>query len=152
MRLPNHLLFADVVALLSEGYTVTLRTKGSSMFPFIVGGRDSVALRKRKHVCKGDIVLARIPEKTYVLHRVCRVEGDVFVLMGDGNVCVTETCRKEDILGTVLTITRNGRLMDCSSPAEALKVRFWRLALPVRRYLLPACRWWIKVMGKKKGL
>ena len=73
MRLPNHLLFADVVALLSEGYTVTLRAKGSSMFPFIVGGRDSVALRKRKHVCKGDIVLARIPEKTYVLHRVCRV-------------------------------------------------------------------------------
>lgn len=149
MLLPNHLLFADVKALLSEGYTVTLRAKGTSMFPFIVGGRDSVTLQKRKHVCKGDIVLVLIPEKTYVLHRVYRVEGDIFVLMGDGNVYVTETCRKEDILGTVLTIIRNGRLVDCSSPAESLKARFWRLSLPVRRYLLPICRWWIKTMEKK---
>ena len=46
MIIPNNILFDDVVSMLSKGHTVTLRAKGNSMFPFIVGGRDCVVLQK----------------------------------------------------------------------------------------------------------
>jgi hypothetical protein len=41
MIIPNNVLFDDVVSMLSKGHTVTLRAKGNSMFPFIIGGRDA---------------------------------------------------------------------------------------------------------------
>lgn len=102
MTLPNDMLLADVVSLLSSGHTVTLRAKGDSMFPFIVGGRDCVVLQRSRSVRVDDIVLARLPGRGYVLHRVYGTAADTFVLMGDGNVCGTELCRAEDVCGTVL--------------------------------------------------
>lgn len=37
VTLPNDMLLADVVSLLSSGHTVTLRAKGDSMFPLARG-------------------------------------------------------------------------------------------------------------------
>lgn len=65
MIIPNNVLFDDVVSMLSKGHTVTLRAKGNSMFPFIIGGRDCVVLQKAVayrrgiscwHVWKGNIM------------------------------------------------------------------------------------------------
>lgn len=150
ISLPNKILFSEVSSLLFDGHMVTLRTKGDSMFPFIAGGRDSVVLQRQKQVRPGDIVLACIPKKGYVLHRVYQIRGGIFVLMGDGNTFVTEQCRMEDIQGTVFKIVRNGRFIDCNSPVECWRVRLWRLLLPVRCYLLPICRWWTKLQEKTK--
>ena len=142
MTLPNDMLLADVVSLLSSGHTVTLRAKGDSMFPFIVGGRDCVVLQRSRSVRVDDIVLARLPGRRYVLHRVYGTAGDTFVLMGDGNVCGTELCRAEDVCGTVLKIIRDGRYVVCRSPQEMRRVRLWKGLLPVRRYILALCRRW----------
>lgn len=151
LRLENNAFFTEVARILAEGHTVSLPTKGHSMFPFITGGRDSVVLRKQKQVGKGDIVLARIPNGTHMLHRIRRIEGDTLVLMGDGNVCATEKCRREDVLGTVQKIMRNGRAVCCDSPDERRKVRLWQLLLPLRRYLLAVCRRWVKWRGTVCG-
>ena len=63
MELANEILFPEVAALLEEGHTVTLKAKGTSMMPFIVGGRDSVVLQKADRVAVGDIVLARLDDR-----------------------------------------------------------------------------------------
>lgn len=138
----NDILFADVISLLSAGHTVTLRAKGDSMFPFIVGDRDCVVLQKIGSVQERDIVLARLNGKGYVLHRVYRIAGDDIILMGDGNVCAKERCRAEDICGTVLEIIRGGQHITCRSLKERWKVRFWKVLLPVRRYILGIHRRW----------
>lgn len=140
--IPNDILLADVVSMLSAGHTVTLRAKGDSMFPFIVGDRDCVVLQKSGNVQEGDIVLARLYGKGYVLHRVYRMSGDDIILMGDGNVCAKERCRAEDICGTALKIIRGGRHITCCSPKERWKVRFWKMLLPVRRPILGIYRHW----------
>jgi Peptidase S24-like. len=145
--LPNGLLLSDVAAMLSEGRSVLLRAKGNSMYPFIVGGRDKVVLQKEKQIRVGDIVLAYLGEKGYVLHRIYRIEDKRIVLMGDGNVSVTETCLQENICGKVLKIVRNGRYVDCDSPGECRKVRVWSALRPFRRYILAACRYWRKKTG-----
>lgn len=124
--LPNEILLEEVGALLAEGREVTFTPKGTSMLPFIRGGRDSVTLKKLDSVAVGDIVLVRLGEGHYVLHRVIKREGDALEIMGDGNLAGTERCTVGDVMGTAVLVA--GR--------RPTRGRIWRLLKPLRRYLL----------------
>ncbi len=128
--LPNDILLAEVGTLLGEGRDVSLTPLGRSMLPFIVGGKDTVTLRKMATIQVGDIVLAHLADTRYVLHRVISTDDDIITLMGDGNLVGTERCHKSDILGTVVTI--NGK-----KPTKGI---IWGKLKPIRRYLLALYR------------
>ena len=140
LLLNNDLFFIEVTRMLSQGRSVTLRAKGKSMYPFISGGRDTVELRKTDTLSVGDIVLAHIPEKGYVLHRIYRMQGEQLTLMGDGNLHAREQCEKTEVSGKVIRILRNGRYVECDTFRERFKADCWRRLLPVRRFLLFVCR------------
>ena len=124
--LPNEVLLGEISSLLAEGREVSFTPKGTSMLPFIRGGRDSVTLKKLAEVKVGDIVLVRLPDSRYVLHRVWGLDGDSLELMGDGNLIGKEKCRLADVMGTTVSI--NGR--------KPTRGRLWRTLKPFRRYLL----------------
>lgn len=130
VEIPNEVLIPEIGKLLGEGREVELRPKGNSMLPFIRQGKDSVVLKKKASIAEGDIVLADLGSR-FVLHRVIKEEGECLTLMGDGNVKGVEKCRKKDVLGTVVTILRNGKKEVVPS-----KGKVWRMLLPIRRYLL----------------
>lgn len=129
----NEVLLEEAAALMLEGREVTLTPLGSSMLPFIRGGKDAVRLRKNPTVAVGDIILVRLPGR-YVLHRLIRKDGDRLTLMGDGNIAGTETCTTADVLGTVTAILRGGKEI---IPGDG---RLWRRLLPIRRYILAIYR------------
>ena len=60
---PNAILLGEVERLVSEGNSVTLMPKGSSMLPFIRGGKDSVVLVAPGELHPGLIALAEVGEK-----------------------------------------------------------------------------------------
>lgn len=139
LLLPNNLLLRELEEMLADERTVMLKTKGDSMLPFIVGGRDSVLIRRPsgiKSLQTGRIVLAHLPDSRYVLHRIVRIHGAEIVLMGDGNLKETESCRFPDITGVVTRIIRNGRYVDCDAGGERCKAKIWGRLLLIRRYLL----------------
>lgn len=132
--LPNDVLLSGAEVFLNEGRDVVLKTKGNSMLPFIRGDRDSVRLRKSDCLEVGDIVLVRLPGR-YVMHRIISSAGDNFVMMGDGNLVGTESFKRKDVIGKVVTIIKeNGK--------EVIpgKGQFWKRLRPVRRYLLAIYR------------
>ena len=129
----NEVLLEEAATLMKEGREVTLTPLGSSMLPFIRGGKDAVRLRKMPSASVGDIILVRLPGR-YVLHRLIQVDGNNLTLMGDGNICGTESCTMEDVLGTVVAIERNGKEI---KPGQG---RFWRFLRPLRRYILAIYR------------
>ncbi len=131
--LPNEVLLEEAGKLLDEGREVVFTPLGSSMLPFIRGGKDSVRLRKMPEVAVGDIVLVRLPGR-YVLHRVVALEGDDVTLMGDGNLVGTEHCSPADVMGTVTAIVKGEKEI---TPGKG---RFWRFLKPVRRYILAIYR------------
>ena len=131
--LPNKVLLEEAAQLLDEGREVTFTPLGSSMLPFIRGGKDSVTLRKKDSAEVGDIVLVRLPGR-YVLHRIIALDGDKVTLMGDGNLAGTESCTRADIMGTVTAIQRGKRNV---IPGKG---RFWRVLKPFRRYILGVYR------------
>lgn len=128
---PNEILLDAVSKLLSDGRSVIIRTKGSSMLPFVRGGRDSVRLSRHPDISVGDIVLAHLGNDKYVLHRVFSIDGDKVTLMGDGNLKGTELCRISDVCGTVDGIIRPGGKEKV--PGDGA---LWRKLLPFRRYLV----------------
>lgn len=145
ITIPNELIMCDIERLLREGHTVTLRTRGRSMYPFIVGIRDSVVLKHTSSPQVGDIALAHLPNNRYVLHRIIKSEktpdGNISVtLMGDGNIRGTEHCLIQDICGTAVTVIRNNRSYNPNSRTWIILASVWKHLLPVRRWLLAVYR------------
>lgn len=141
MLVPNAILLSEVSSLLAEGKEVELKTKGYSMLPFIVGDRDSVRLRQET-VSEGDVVLAEIAPRHYVLHRIVSMNEGAVTLKGDGNLVGTEHCRPEDIKGKAVAVIRpKGRPRDLAgSGAKARAARWNALPYIVRRYTLAIIR------------
>lgn len=144
INVQNDLLIPEIVRLIKDGTAVTFTPKGSSMLPFIRGGKDSVELKSAEGAKVGDIVLARVGQSAYVIHRIIRIEGDEVTLMGDGNIAGKEYCRREDIMALATKIIRNGKETDCRSFGHRSAATTWKLFLPARRYLLAIYRRIIK--------
>lgn len=136
LSVANESLLPEVEKLLAEGIRVTLKVKGNSMLPFIRGGRDSVTLEAPAGISRGDIVLARMGQGRYVLHRVIKIKNNIVVLMGDGNCRGTEQCLRSDICGRVITIVKPHKYISTDSSCMHMAGTVWRLLLPVRRWLL----------------
>lgn len=149
LRLPNAELIPEIVRLMDEGHTVTLRLKGFSMRPFLEDNRDKALLRKATHPRVGDPVLAEVAPRHYVLHRIVAIDGDRVTLRGDGNLGV-ERCALADVRGAVVGFYRKGRTT--LDRTDGLKWRayswLWTRLLPLRRYLLGFYRRvWIPLLG-----
>ncbi len=134
LLLPNDILLSQVEEFLREGREVILRARGNSMLPFIRDGRDSVVLHSCDDPQVGDIVLVKLPGR-YVMHRIIRHDGEIYTMMGDGNIRGTESFTREDVLGKVTGIIRGeGREI------KPGKGRLWHFLLPVRRWILAIYR------------
>lgn len=143
----NMVLLPEIVKMMNEGHTVTLRLRGFSMRPFLEDNRDKALLKKANRVHVGDAVLAEIGPKHYVLHRIIKIEGENITLRGDGNLAV-EHCKTNDVKGLALGFYRKGhKYLD---KTDGIKWRFysfiWMSLYPIRRYLLAAYRHiWLKI-------
>ena len=140
LSVANESLLPEVEKLLAEGIRVTLKVKGNSMLPFIRGGRDSVTLEAPAGISRGDIVLARMGQGRYVLHRVIKIKDNIVVLMGDGNCRGTEQCMRHDIYGRVINIITPDRCTTTDTLSMHMAGTAWRLLRPVRRWLLALYR------------
>ena len=130
-------IIGDAVRLVQEGMAVTMLVKGRSMLPFILGGQESAVLTQPGEIKTGDVVLARIDGRRYVLHRVMDVSADRVVLMGDGNIRGQEVCRLEDVLARADEVVgADGKHRRLDTPRQKRRARIWRRLLPVRRWLL----------------
>ncbi|MDE6511163.1 MAG: S24/S26 family peptidase [Muribaculaceae bacterium] len=132
----NDVLLSEICHHLSQGKKVKLRAKGSSMWPFIHGNEDTLLLTPVSTLSKGDIVLAHIDGKRYVIHRIIGIIGDKITLMGDGNLYETEECSRSDIYGKIESVIRDGKVNDLGSPKARLSAIIWRSLLPLRRLKL----------------
>ena len=107
MEKSNDILIPEFERLIKLGHMVEFVPKGVSMRPFIEGGRDKVILGPCREVKVGIVVLAKVNE-TYVLHRVCHIQGKKIILRGDGNLEGYEVCKESDIIGRVVQVRKKG--------------------------------------------
>ncbi len=154
IQFENAQFLPEVVKMLNEGHTVTLRLKGFSMRPFLEDGRDKALLTRVTTPRVGDPVLAEITPGHFVLHRIISIEGQNVVLRGDGNLGV-EHCQIENVVGAVVGFYRKGRqTLDRTDGRKWRIYSFvWTRLFPVRRYLLAFYRRiWLKIFRRNKNI
>lgn len=127
----------EAVALMNDGYSVTLPVSGRSMLPFIIGGKESVILAPPATLKRGIVALAWVENRRYVLHRIERIEGESVTLMGDGNLAGREHCYLSDIraIATHVVDFKHKPHYLYTSWRKTASALWWKL-LPIRRYLL----------------
>lgn len=106
------LVMEPLLGLLDETPAVPLVISGGSMVPFLIPGRDTVYLsRITAPVSRGDMVLYRRADGSYVLHRVLRAEGDSFMMLGDAQTAPEAGIGRKQLLAIVTAVRRKGKLL-----------------------------------------
>ena len=147
--IPKAILLPEIVKLMDEGHTVTIRLRGFSMRPFLEDNRDKALLTKAINPKVGDPVLAETQPGVYVLHRIVSIDGAHVVLRGDGNL-LCEHCQISDVKGAVVGFYRKGRTTLDRTDGRKWRVYsyLWTRLYPIRRWLLAFYRRiWIPLFG-----
>ena len=130
-------VIGEVIRLLDTNPSVVLPVEGISMLPFIIGGREKVELVKTDSIRLGDIVLAWVDGRRYVIHRVIGIDGDDIVLMGDGNLWGKEHCKRCNVAARAdYVIGKNGRRRYLYTHSQRLGSQLWLKLRPLRRIIL----------------
>ena len=132
------IMMEEIRLLISEGKTVSLTVKGNSMNPFFVHLRDQITLGpwKKEDIKKGTVALVKDIKGNYIIHRIVKVEGDKVILIGDGNIGMSETASFENIIGIMYSITRKGRTHQSKGLVWKIYSSLWMALMPVRRWPL----------------
>lgn len=139
IKVENHLFFTQISRMFREEgrKSVTFTVYGVSMHPFLGSGRDKVILVPPQAPQTGQVVLAEISPKVYALHRIIKIEGEKITMQGDGNpLHLTEEFTADKIVGTASGFIRKGKLVSTDSHLWRCYSATWKLAKPMRRYLL----------------
>ena len=139
IKISNHLFMHEISRMFKEKgkQSVTFVVRGYSMRPFVEHERDKVVLTPPRTPKIGDVVLAEVAEKTYALHRVIKIEGDIYTMQGDGNPTgMIETFTEEKIVGVAEAFIRKGKLIPLTSRKWRVYSALWRWLKPLRRILL----------------
>lgn len=131
--LPPEVLMDQLLGLLEDAEFVPLVISGSSMTPFLVHGRDTVYLSKVQGLLKkGDMILYRRDNGAYILHRICRVDGETYTLVGDAQTRLEKGVRQDQVLATVSAVCRKGKILRSGCFWWDFFERVWIRMIPLR--------------------
>ncbi len=112
------------------------------MNPFLVDRRDKVIIAPLTEKPRtGTLLLAyEADRQRYVLHRLVKIQGDQYELMGDGNYKMTEIIEEPHLIGVVTAVIRKNKTYSTDSFSWKLYSSVWTGLLPFRRLLLGVWR------------
>lgn len=141
-------LFGAVAEQLAQGRQASFTVTGMSMWPFLRHGSDQAILAavEPDDIRKGDILLLRIKQNRYLLHRVTKRTAEGIETTGDGNCFRDGFFPYSCAVGRAVTLVRPDRKIDCGAWKWKLAFRCWMLLFPARKPLMSL---WRKIRGYK---
>ena len=107
--------------------SLTYKNTGTSMLPLLKQGRDAFIVRAvgEYETCKKwDVVLYKRPPESYVLHRVVRVLGNSYDILGDNCIGIERNIPKDAVIGVMTGFIRNGKqLLLCQHAGTISRLR-----------------------------
>lgn len=120
----------------AKGGTFSFYPRGTSMQPFLVQGRDKVILSPApEQIKKYRIVLYQRDNGAYVMHRIVKTAGAVYTMRGDNQYYMETGIRREQILGFVTAVERDGKIRNVETFRELFPVILWVETTRIRRKL-----------------
>lgn len=130
-------IFPFVEEIVERGQNAKILVTGSSMWPFLRDGIDSVEFIKRDFasLVRGDIVLIRRVSGLYVMHRVYKKNREHFFMVGDAQQWLEGPLEPSQIVAVVSAIWRKNKRISCSNFLWRFLSASWLLLRPFR-YLI----------------
>ncbi|MDY2814557.1 MAG: S24/S26 family peptidase [Dorea sp.] len=137
-------LFSAISDQLAENRQAVFTVTGMSMWPLLCHGRDQVIVERieRDKLKLGDIILFRITDEKYILHRITYMSDSFFQTTGDGNLFRDMQMPYECIVAKVQKIVRNGKVVECDERKWRILSRIWMKLFPIRKWIF---RVWFSV-------
>ncbi|RIA75633.1 signal peptidase I [Anaeroplasma bactoclasticum] len=101
-------IYPFILEAFSKDLTFTFPIHGTSMLPMLKTG-DLVTIKKVESLQKGDIVLFRRFDESFVLHRIIRVNNDSYDIVGDHQGIVEKNVLFGQMIGVVISYNKNGK-------------------------------------------
>lgn len=138
--------------LARSGY-ITYTNVGVSMLPLLRENRDIMRI-ERKAWQRYDAVLFRRPgvagRGRYIVHRILRVNPDGSCWIVGDNMTEGETVQREDILGVLTGVYRDGRMVELNNMGYRLYVALWCRPWPLRFAVLGVTHFCRRVLSRLK--
>lgn len=127
-------LYPLIRDILADGGSFTLTVTGTSMYPFILGGRDKVTLSPvTKELKKNDLPFYRRADGAFVLHRIVKVEKDgTYTMCGDHQTQLEKGIRRKQIIAIATEYTRKGKHLTNRNVLYRIYRTVWTWALKAR--------------------
>lgn len=125
--------------LVEEGKEVCLTISGCSMSPFLVHRRDSIYFSKPapgRNLKKGDMVFYQRTDGAYVMHRICKIKGDDYYMIGDAQVTIEGPLRRDQIFALVTKVKRKGKIIQPGDFWWWFFKYVWLKLIPLRPYIV----------------
>lgn len=117
---------------LRAGESVSFFPHGTSMLPMLKDGKDKVVLSPLpEKLKKYHIPLYRRNNGQYVLHRIVKV-GETYTMVGDNQYALEKGIRREQMIGVVTGVIRDGKEYSLDTLSYKLYCRFWHCSRPAR--------------------
>lgn len=133
-------IYPAIKETLLGGGTVELPITGTSMFPLLKAGRDTVIIKSDTDYKIGDIIFYRRDDGHFVLHRIVGTDENGYILCGDNQTVLEKNITEKHIIAKVTELHRHGKIISADDPKYLRKVDFWIKALPHRRLPLMIMR------------
>ena len=133
--------FSDLYPVMREifdkGGTFAVRPRGTSMLPLLRPGEDTVILASPPdEIQKNDILLFRRKNGAFVLHRVYRIEGGTFTMVGDNQVYLERGVSREAVVAIAKGRERKGAYLPFTDPALVRYAKRRMLWFPLRAFFV----------------
>ena len=126
-----------IEAFIAENCAVPLVVSGNSMIPFLKDGRDTVYLYSVTDSLKrGDIVFYKRDNGAYVLHRICKINGDTYSLVGDAQSFIEHGIRRDQIVAVVTLVYRKGKYIGKRNLIWQFFAKIWIRMIKLRPWVL----------------
>ncbi len=126
---------------LRQGQKVKIGPFGFSMYPLLVGNRDSLILTKIDRPLKrGDICLYRRDDGIYVTHTIHHLDDSGIYFLGESQQDIEGPLREEQVLAVAESFIRNGHEFSCDWGGYKFFHEIWLILRPFRIKLIKIYR------------
>lgn len=136
----------DIEQLLASGTTIKIKPQGYSMYPLFVPGRDEACIERTdfSSLKRGDVILYRRDKSILVLHRIWKITGNSFYMVGDNQTEIEGPLRADQLRGKLTGFVRNGKFVDVKNPIYRFLSGLWLFLRPMR-----PCAWKLNACVRK---
>lgn len=138
----------DIEQLLASGTTIKIKPQGYSMYPLFVPRRDEACIERTSFssLKRGDVILYRRDKSILVLHRIWKIKGNSFYMVGDNQTEIEGPLRADQVRGKLTGFVRNGKFVDVKNPIYRFLSGLWLFLRPLR-----PCAWKLTACMRKLG-